>query len=259
LTDSLEIIARYDDGSTIRRDRDSLAINADAGLAAAALDASPSTASERAVLEAVLEERLVHESFWLFRAEPIARFAGSGDRAAAESLERRVATFDDAVRTGELGDPRESARRRIIHAEVRVRGLLTEPLLERKAEVLDELGCTHLAAMARGAHALARYYASPERARAMLGPPPERIDAGALSLDWARTVTKAPPNATLAAWWAFCEATFSEHPCAGARGWIIVSQGPIRVDLRWRLENGEHHALYDVSVVDRRQQGAPTT
>jgi hypothetical protein len=184
------------------------------------------------------------EASWLFRKDPIARDPSASDRDLVQALEARVAGFDAAVRTGELGDPRESARRRIILAELGAAGLLEEPLLERRIEVLAELGLGHLRSIASAARALATYYASDARARYVRHPAPASIHDAALSLDFARTA--APPEGLdTHAWWAFCENAFLDSPASDdARGQIFVLQGPIGAELSWRWEDGSRRTLY---------------
>jgi hypothetical protein len=193
------------------------------------------------------------DTFWLFRADPIADAPSAADRQLVEALEPRVAAFDELVRVGELGAPRESARRKLILAELREAGVLDEPRLDRKIEVLGELGLAHLASLATAARLLAAYYAGPERARFVRHPAPASIHTAALSLDWARSVTAGPEGLELFVWWTICEDAFLGAADTGAeRGAIVVVQGPIAAELAWRWEDGARRTLYAARPRERR-------
>jgi len=290
-------IARFDDGSAVRRDPSTDDLRADAGVAALSLAcalyavgrpavealhwfrgapppgsvtartawdgrlelavegtrARVRLADFRSVLAAAYEADLRDVSLWLFRPDPIACVASPGDRSFLEILEPRVKSLDEAVRTGELGDPRESARRMIVLAEVRAAGILDEPLLDRKVEVLAEMGLPHLGSLASAARLLGAYYAGSERARYVRHPLPASIHVGPLSLDWARSVTRPPDGFTLFEWWSACEDTFlgfAERD--GARGRTFLLQGRVAAELAWRREDGARKALYDVTLRPRR-------
>ena len=209
-----------------------------------------SVADFRLMIAAAYAIRFRDESLWLFRPDPIACVASPGDCSFGKVLEPRVKAFDEAVRNGELGDPRESARRRIIFAEVRASGLLDGPLLDRKIEVLDELELPHLKSLASAAQALASYYTSPEREKYVRLPAPANIHEAALSLDWARSV-QPPDGIRSEIWWAVCEESFlSSAASKEFRGRIIFLQGRLIAELLWRLEDGSRRALY--SALSRR-------
>lgn len=270
---SAQVIVRFDDGSALFRDPE---LRADPGTASVALASARRIAglpaveaaesievgrtepalvardAFRAVLAEAYAEQLEGETFWLFRRDPLACLPSLADRTFLETIEPRLRAFDEAVREGSLGDPRESARRRIILAELRAAGVLDEPLLDLKIEILDELGAPTVASMASAARMLARYFASPERARWVRMPPPASIHSSALSLDWARSITTSPPGFQLFEWWATLERTFLKHPTsAGARGVLYMAQGNLFTEIFWRSEGDEHSVLYDARISAR--------
>jgi len=201
----------------------------------------------RAALAAAYAARLSHAGSWLFRADPLACVASHGDRRLGEQLEARLASFEAALATGELDDARASARRRIILAELRAAALLDEPLLDRKIEVLGELGLTRLGSYAAAARDLLAYYASSERARYARHPPPRTIHEGVLSLDWARSV-KPPPGIAQYSVWCVCEDSFRSSPPTEDSGRKVLGVGRLRAWLYWRVEDGTRRMLYAASL-----------
>jgi hypothetical protein len=215
--------------------------------AAVPAGASISDADSRRTLAVAYVPALRQESLWLFRRDPIAPVAGPGDRSLGEALEVRVKAFDEALRAGTLDDPTESARRQILLAQVRAAGLLGDPLLAQKRDALDDLALVHLASLSTAAHALAAYYASPQRAKILRSAAPADVTQGPLSLDWTSSA-EPPPGVALHAWWAFCEESLGGAADTGQpRGRFVVAQGRLIAQLLWRVEDGTRRALYSAS------------
>jgi hypothetical protein len=200
----------------------------------------------RKLVDAALEVRLGGEAFWLFRQPPIACVASPGDRVFLEQVEPRLLAFDTAMAASALGEATESARRQLLLAELETGGLLDELLLGEKLYQLRAWSLPALASSAAAALELWAYYRSPERRSIVGTPPPDRLIGGPLSLDFARTVHNEPDGFSRFAWWATVEHTFlSFSGLVPARGRLLLSQGSIHAELRYRLEDGTHLALYE--------------
>lgn len=287
-----ELIARFDDGSAVRRDPDTLDVESDPGTAALVLAcartaaAAPvassiawyegfapgleaqadqvgirhggayarvALASYRAVLAAAYGERYAGESLWLFRPDPVGCIASDGDRMFAEQLEARLIAFDAAVQAGELDGVRLAARRQLIGAELRAAAVLDSPLLSRKIEALSELSCPHVRDHAAAAHKLHEYYASATRAKYVRFPAPPTIHAGVLSLDWARTAV--PPEGVGAFdVWVVCEQDFlADYDKRPDLGVSVIAIGRFIITMKWRLEDGVRKKLYACACTNRRR------
>jgi hypothetical protein len=205
-----------------------------------------------AVVRGALERRLAGETSWLFRRPPVAPVANEGDRVFLAGLEPRVAAFDDAVRARALDEATESARRRLLLAQLAEGGLLDEALLVEKLYWLRAFAFPALARVAAAALELWAYHRSPERRRIVGRDPPGELVSGALSLDWATAAADPPPGFSRLEWWAVAERellAFAGLP--PARGKLHLSQGPIRAELRYRPEDGTRLALYEAVWTSR--------
>jgi hypothetical protein len=267
-------ILRFNDGSVVRQDPESLELEIERGTATPVMErashaatCSPSdalawlrdaeaiggenvsTAQRSAALTLAYGQRLADESVWLFRPDVVACVPSDGDRLLATQLEQRVRDLATITTAAEVDEIKKSARRRIVLAELRSAGLFAEPLLVRKAEVLDALGCPELAARARAAIALLQYYGSPERARFVSAPAPSAILDGVFSLDWPRSVT-APDGVDPLKLWCNCEDVFRKMEPRGT-GTMSMTVGRYSVALHYRLEDGTRTVLHAASVARR--------
>jgi hypothetical protein len=138
-----------------------------------------------------------------------------------------------------------AARRHRLFLELEVAGLLEPALAGEARAALSRLGLPRALGYHDAAQAMARYLASPTRARRFPGEPVPSVTAARVSLDWFRTPSGyRPDGVTEEEWLALCEKNFARPLPSSSAGRRFVRLCGAMHQLLYRAEVGPAPCLW---------------
>lgn len=148
--------------------------------------------------------------------------------AALDAVQANVKTEEDRAHA--------ATKRRQLLDQLELHGLLDEARAPEKRAYLEGFRLPKLRDYVDAAMALRAYYRGPTRATFNLGPAPERLLDGNVSLDWFRVPSPPPAGTAPESWLAFAEQLLGENPREGEAGEIVFGAGGRRYHLQWRRD-----------------------
>ena len=177
----------------------------------------------------------------LFTQTPTDQPPSELERVALGDVEDLAVALDAAQANAKTEDDRAAVAemRRLLLGKLELHGLMDEARAPEKRAFLEGFRLPTLRDYVDAACALRAYYRGATRATYTLGPAPEHLLDGNVSLDWFRVPNRTPEGATPESWLAYAEHVLHGQMPSGAGGDIPARSGAQWYRIQWRRDRDQ--------------------